>query len=62
MDYQHSYRPDQPRFLAGFFAFGVNGAGGEVNKRLSASSARLNASGSTRLGKASFLRSLICGS
>lgn len=36
-----------------FFAFGVKGAGGEVSKRLSASSARFNAASSTG-GRASF--------
>jgi hypothetical protein len=44
-----------------FFAFGVNGAGGEVSKRLSALSARFKASALTG-GRASFSGLGICES
>jgi len=61
MDIQGRDRPEQNYFfLARFFAFGVNGAGGDASKRLSALSARFSAASSTG-GRASFLRFSIRG-
>ena len=58
-DIRFSDRLEGYFFLTCFFAFGVNGAGGEVSMRRSASSARFNAAASTG-GSASLFNFSIC--
>lgn len=62
LDILCSDRPENYfRFLTCFFAFGVNGAGGDESMRRSASSARFKSASDTG-GRASFRDFSICGS